>query len=638
MTVELDLRRSNWFEIVAHTITPNNDMTLVYTAVDSAGDLKGLTAYRVPAGTDAPTIILEGFNHEGDEPGGDAYYDYGLAPGTYEIKLYAADGTPPDPVVPGAVEGTGWYYIPAGEPTMASIALCNSPSMLSFEVSSVTMTLMLRSVDWQSPSHPRPWIFPGAEISVDFVDELTGEVVDSLDPTVWGLVQDNGDIASPYYHPMISADGTVDHQLWITWTGNDVPDLADALSETYPTHIAPGEYNFEINTFGYVSRRVFAVWIPDGGNGDIQADLIQGGEISVDVSFTKEDQDIDFNGFVRVEVYDQDGNLKGANIYGQALASWENTLYGTGSYTVYDDTLDWKLTPCAAEGSNVDDADGDDWCGDGQRGFTSSGFYNAPMLTWANWPNTDPSYANRLALPAGESAAFDVFGFYWYYGGPSSRNEGLWANGWETTDGVKQNDHGLAGSRDVSPLYTGAGMYTVKVYAFDPLGPDGEFGTSDDWQSYYADPVENIDLTWGGMQLISVSMAQMGRISGAIGAIDMYGDLKNMPWVGISTGESFAYSTSPVTADFGLGYSDEAYYMWLPAGTHDLSVSVSGLSQIFAPAGATIVVADGFSTSYDQTLIPTGVPVPEFPTTTVLALLSALSASIFLLRRKRIGK
>jgi hypothetical protein len=181
-------------------------------------------------------------------------------------------------------------------------------------------------------------------------------------------------------------------------------------------------------------------------------------------------------------------------------------------------------------------------------------------------------------------------------------------------------------------------MYTVKVFAFDPLGPDGEFGTSDDWQSYYADPVENIDLTWGGMQLISVSMAQMGRISGAIGAIDMYGDLKNMPWVGISTGESFAYSTSPVTADFGLGYSDEAYYMWLPVGTHDLSVSVSGLSQIFAPAGATIVVADGFSTSYDQTLIPTGVPVPEFPTTTVLALLSALSASIFLLRRKRIVK
>jgi hypothetical protein len=639
MSIGMDLRRSNWFEITAHTITPNNDMTLVYTAVQD-GEEKGMAVYRVPAGTDAPTIILEGWNARTSLDAAEDK-DYGLAPGTYEIKLYAADGTPPDPVAAGAVEGVGWYYINAGEPTMASIALCNSPSALSFEVSSITLTLKLRSVDWESPSHPRPWTFPGAEIWVDFVDESTGEVADSLDPTVWGLVQDDGNIGSPYYDfPPTSACALPDGSsacLQITWTGNDVVDVADALDGTLPTNIAPGEYNFAVNTFAYLSRRVFPVWVPDGGNGDIQADLIQGGEIAVGVSFTKEDQDVDFNGFVRVEVYDSDGNLKGANIYGQAVASWDTTVDGTGSYSHYVPDQDWKLIPCAAEGSNIDDADGDE-CGDGQRGFTSSGFYNAPMLTWANWPNTNPSYANRLALPGGETALFDVFGFYWYYGGPSSRNEGLWANGWETTDGAHQNDHGLAGSRDISPNFLGAGTYTVKVYAFDPLGADGVFGTADDWASYYADAVENIDLPWGAGQLVSVSLAEMGRLSGSIRWTDMYGDRRAMPWAMLtaSSPEVVTYTLTPEEADYQ--YTEPAYFMWLPAGTHDVAVSVAGAPQVFEALSFTVAMSDGFRGTGDQRLDPTGVPVPEFSAGTALALLSALSASIYLLRRRRIAK
>ena len=637
MTVEMDLRRSNWFQITAHTFEPNNPMTVVYEARNEAGELKGLTAYEIPAGEFTDAIILEGFNHEGDTAGGDTYSDYGLEPSTYEIKMYAADGTPPDPVEPGALEGTGWYYIPAGEPTMASIALCNSPSMLSFGVESITMTLTLRSVDWEAPAHVRQWTFPGAEIWVDFVNVDTDEVAASLDPTVWGFVQDDIDpetglawIGSPYVLP--------DGRLSITWTGDNVAVLDALTAETYPTHIPPGEYNFVVNTVGYVTRRVFPAWVPAGGSGDIQADLVQGGEISVGVSFTKEGQDVDFNGFVRVEVYDQDGNLKGANIYGQAVANWYTTMDGGGSYSNYTPDNDWKLIACAAEASNIDDADGDQ-CLDGQRGFTSSGFYSVPWFTWADWPNTNPSYANRLALPGGETASFDVFGFYWYYGGPSSRNEGLWANGWETTDGAHQNDHGLAGSRDIAPNFLGAGTYTVKVYAFDPLGADGVFGTADDWASYYADPVENIDLPWGASQVISVSLAEMGRLSGTISWIDMYGDMKAMPWATLtaSSPEVVTYTTTPQPV-VDYQYTEPAYFMWLPAGTHDVAVSVSGPSQVFEAKSFTVAMSDGFRPPGDQRLDSTGVPVPEFSAGTALALLSALSASIYLLRRRRIAK
>ena len=101
------------------------------------------------------------------------------------------------------------------------------------------------------------------------------------------------------------------------------------------------------------------------------------------------------------------------------------------------------------------------------------------------------SDANRLSMPIGASVAFDVFGFHSYYGGSDSRIERLWANGWDTTNGVAHADSGIRGSRDVQDL-EGWGNFTVRVWAFDPYGPDGVFdangpdgifGTEDDYTS-----------------------------------------------------------------------------------------------------------------------------------------------------------
>ena len=178
--VEMDLRRSNWFAITAHELNNLYPMTLAYTAVPTGtnpdpGAEAGVAAIRIPPAPGEFTVILEGQNGQWVN---NIVNDYGLNPDTYDIKMYAADeGTP----VTGAV-GMGMYYIRSGEPFTASIALCNSPSGLSFRVRPVTLTLALRSIDSEIPSHERPWTFPGAEIWVDFLDS-SGNVVASIDPT-----------------------------------------------------------------------------------------------------------------------------------------------------------------------------------------------------------------------------------------------------------------------------------------------------------------------------------------------------------------------------------------------------------------------------------------------------------------------
>jgi hypothetical protein len=195
----------------------------------------------------------------------------------------------------------------------------------------------------------------------------------------------------------------------------------------------------------------------------------------------------------------------------------------------------------------------------------------------------------------------------------------------------------LPGSRD-GPAglgVTGGGLYTVKVFAFDPYGPDGVFGTEDDWQSYYADPVTSLELPWGGSQALFVTMNQMGRLSGTATWLDMYQDMTGIPWATVSSGDSFASTTSAIIDEFGLGFTEPSYFLWLPAGTHDVSISIASAPQIFAPASSTTVISDGWSGTYDQTLVPTGVPVPEFPASMLLVMLSALGASVYLLRRKR---
>jgi hypothetical protein len=110
-----------------------------------------------------------------------------LAGNPYTIKIYMADmGVPYK-----GERGTGWYTPVGGDPQV-SVFLCNSPETLSFILQNASIWISLRSVDFEVPAHSRPWTFPGSEVWVKFSDTATGDVIDTLDPTIYGLIQDPG--------------------------------------------------------------------------------------------------------------------------------------------------------------------------------------------------------------------------------------------------------------------------------------------------------------------------------------------------------------------------------------------------------------------------------------------------------------
>jgi len=208
------------------------------------------------------------------------------------------------------------------------------------------------------------------------------------------------------------------------------------------------------------------------------------------------------------------------------------------------------------------------------------------------------------------------------------------------------------GSKDI-PGVTGGGLYSVKVWAFDPLGPDGVYGTADDWQSYYQfEEFANIEVPWGGEVEVHPSMLQYGRILGDMRWMDMFGNSLPLPWLqlsasgsegtfvsyalpatGAGTADAFYCSVSPGTF---LDVCENAVVMWLPDGTYDLSAEVTGASGVFsAPAAPpTIAITHGFSATADFDMQATGVPVPEFGVAPIVAL-SALAASLYVLKRRR---
>lgn len=746
ISLQMDLRRSNWIETVLHLSAEMAayNRTLVLTATDAAGNERAVMAAEIvgsqadllidgndvgmadgSVGSGYPAIVIEGYNNKGYS-GADK--DYGLNPtasthsagsvalggNPYTIKMWMADmgliySYPIDPA-----HGTGWYYIVGGDPQV-SVYLCNSPVPLSFSILPAWIWISLRSVDFEVPAHSKPWTFPGSEIWVNFKDVATGDVIDTLDPTVYGLFQDPGcgngaygynctAVDSAGLHPMVwnitgvdytSATVAMDHgwgytpydfddqhapgvheHVAVAYYGYDLyqnsygSDLTDQLSDTYPTRLNPGEYTFDVYTHGYIVRRVFPFYVPASGHGDIEADLIQGGQIRVCIDFLHEAIPTDFYGFVRVEVFNSANTLVGASIYGQAQPNPALTAFGAGgTYYNYVAANDWLLASLggntetgvreAAQGAGLGDLNHDNAINPAtesarQRGDNAADFMGVPLgQTWALYDALDPLDANRLLFTsgAGHWACFDVFGFYKYYGGAAR----TWAGGWPTTDGTAQNDYGLKGTVDI-PGWSGSGggLYTVKVWAFDPLGPDHIFNTgipSDDWRMYaMARELTNVQVPWGGAQLLYLDMNDMAKLSGTVRWFDMYGNLKPLPWAQVSASPGPSTDSVPAyaTGIGGIGPlapdSAGTYIMWLPAGSHDVSVSTSESPGVWTSASPTVnaaftvVVSDGWVGNGDAQLSGSGTPVPELPAFLApIALFAALAASVWLLKKRSIN-
>jgi hypothetical protein len=795
MNLQFDLRRSNWLEVSMHL--PANTFvsvptTVTLTAEDAAAGERGAIAFlathemthdgfldgvdatayyyaNVATGTVALTypggIVIEGWNAvfpniKGKSGSRDIFRkDYGLNPtasthsagavtlagNPYTIKLYMADmGLPYNPPISltGINAGyrywnaTGWYSILDGDP-QASVYLCNSRVALSFSITNAWVEISLRSTDFEIPAHSRPWTFPGSEIYVDFKD-MSGNVVDSLDPTLYGLFQDPGwanttdpywaipgviypDVPhnhgvgwTPYDIDNVNLPGMHEH-LWVPYFGTDwcsptvwgALPIYRALLTMRSTRLPADEYTFEAKTHGYIMRRNFPVQLPQSGIGDIEADLIQGGQIRVTVDFYHEGVPTAFHGFIYAEAFDSAGNFVGASIYGQAQPNWYTRIANGGGYLEYNgwpintgdpgagSGADWMVVqgPAQAAGLNFWNGSGDanqviqqnalrnyadlehyllnctdhPSCSYAQRAFYAALFHTysldwssgAPELgfpnsTWANWYGNYPPYysvpvdyffpGNRVDMKPGDAQSMDIYGFYQYYGNAIR----TWAGGWPVPAGGNSamgwaTDSGLKGSVDVPGWSgSGAGLYTVKVWAFDSRGPDNataldptHTSTLDDWRMYaMGSELTNVQVPWGGAVELYVPMNNMATLTGTVRWFDMYGNLRALPWAQVTASPGPSTDTYPA-------YQTTSYRMWLPAGTHDVSVSTSEAPQVWTSAAPTVndaytvVVSDGWAGGGDSQLSTSGTPVPEVPAFAApLALFAVLAASVWLLRKK----
>ena len=628
--IEADLRRSNW--IMASAIIPQGALrpvsasTFVVVAKSTDNIEKGLAAGMFPAGADRFTLVLEGFNgvYNRYRTSKD-YQDYGLEPVDYSLEPFMANaGTPY-----AGTTGVGWYISEDPKPELRTNLGTGSHAAV-FRLHPTSIEIRLRSIQIGDPTKPSPWTFPGAGIRILLIGELGDSAV--LDPTFYGLVQDDGTITNDPY----DVDTTEVGQhcvLRVRFAGLD-PGPFSALSGMYPTRLEEEKYSVIAGTLGYVQREDVSTYITRDMANDLQVDLVQGAEIRVELEFRRANEPTSFNGFVRVEVYDQADNLVGASVYSGADPN------PNLSYLPYDLSKDWKLIPGAAEGAGTGMQP--------QRAFLSQLYYGIPPVTWADWPAMAPSDANRLSMPPNVTASYDIFGFYSYYGGPDSRMDKLWANGWDTTDGAAQLDSGFRGSRD-TPDLEGGGNFTVRVWAFDPygpdgtfdsLGPDGVFGTEDDYtlpdivdgglsdfRAYaQASEMTGVEAPWGGTATVHVKLEEEPSLLGVISWPDMHANLRTLPWaqvVEVSPGSVWASSATG------------SYRLWLPEGSHQILVTTVGEEQLWEQFYFEITLGgSGAQTFHDVTLTPKGTATPEFTSSNWMAVIP-LTALLVLFSRNR---
>ena len=329
--VPIDLLKSGLFNVTIHfkdspglQETPTKlDHYLVIEAYDSYGTLKGWNITWVPKGSTNKVVEITGFlglfNFRGIR-------DYGLYPATYMIKAYMS----------------GYTQLEVQHSTVAD---CCNVTIISFEmVKGGNINVTLYSVDWQDPRILRPWLYPGRNITIYFIDQ-TGKD--------WGSTY----ISQPSTGTCVS----------FSYYGTDYYALTKSsyvyYSGLHDTALPTGTYHMKAYTPGYLPSEITSVEITAGTVGDIRMNLIQGATIYVIMNFKTEGLFAPISMLtatpIRIEVFNSIGELVGASIGyvppNIVQISWPTfdfaKVYGldlyAGTYTItwtnYFHTTDGKL-------------------------------------------------------------------------------------------------------------------------------------------------------------------------------------------------------------------------------------------------------------------------------------------------------
>jgi hypothetical protein len=335
-----------------------------------------------------------------------------------------------------------------------------------------------------------------------------------------------------------------------------------------------------VYTAGYVQLQVPTVSIMKGSStGDIPIYLLKAPEIRVVVDFKTElipaplPRDF-WSYYFRIHAYDANGTLVAGNI-----TAVPQQTYGT--YSQYP----WlgNLNPAQPNGVQT-------WV------FQLFGFDSFTTVTNTyNW-------ARRSGPIIGDPNAYDV--------GPAAGDVGPYGSFSNFGQFWKYNP-------GTGTLYNGYGLMWGKTYTI--------VVTEENQIGYIQLATVTATPTCQGITTVVFEMDRMARIAGFAYSRNWMGDFRATSWTTVTA--KGATATTKTWGPF-----DGLWYTYVKPDTYTVTAAGPGLKS----ASRTVVATWGSEAGgQDFYLEESGIPIPEFPAAGLLAMISALAASLYLLRWKK---
>lgn len=393
------------------------------------------------------------------------------------------------------------------------------------------------------------------------------------------LCSSAGSVFAPDYaiRNWAAQDPTTDNvEIWAAGGTFGLKDVVLYNLGVKPHGLPTDIYTITVRTPGYVQLQFPEVWVQKGsGIGDAPVYLLVGPEIRVVVDFKTELLPAPlpkdfFSYYFRIEAFDENGTLAAANVTAVPYATW-------GTYSQYP----WPGALNPAQPAGVQS-----WV------FQLHGF--GPFTTVTNTP------AWGRAWPP---STLDPF------------HNGI--NFWQTTG------------------YNDKGPKTIFCLGRGPTGDFEAYGimwgktytivvTEENQIGYVQLSTVTATPTCKGITTVIFEMDRMARISGFAYARNYMGDFRAGSWQTVTS----AGASASIKA---WGPYDGYYYTYVQPDTYTVTAEGPG----YVGASRTVVASwGGVSSGQDFYLEESGIPIPEFPAAGLLALVSALAASLYLLRRK----
>jgi hypothetical protein len=459
-----------------------------------------------------------------------------------------------------------------------TVQYCTNGTLSFHMIKGAIIDTTVYSRDCQDPTQPINWKHPGEPIEV----VLTAAAGDPYAPTYflqWWQQQYEGTDSIP----------TGPTNIWAFWGaaeggGGGPNDYYRLRVRGYG--LPTDTYTVAARTPGYVQLQFPEVWAQKGvSTGDIPIYLLSAPEIRVVVDFKTElipaplPEDY-WSYYFRVEAFDENGTLVAGNITAVPQASF-------GTYSQWP----WagNLNPAQPFGVQS-------WV------FQLQGF--SPFSTPVNRPLHGGFYAGNYFDPPPPTGIPRSSGlFFWQLRAYSAK--------------------GPKSIFSMAPLFGPPGdcpctgmmwgkPYTIVVTEENQIG-------------YIQLATVTATPTCAGITTVIFEMDRMARISGFAYTRNYMGDFRAGSWQTV-TSEGAAASIK------AWGPVDGRYYSYVQPDTYTVTAEGPG----YVGASRTVVTTWGSTTDgQDFYLEESGIPIPEFPIGGVLALVSALAASLYLLRRRQ---